>query len=78
NPVFSENFIGKQIYDNNGLYKAIVVRKGGARDGVTYEVDGISGATITADGVTEMLQRGISYYEPYLKGVRKNTKEIMN
>jgi len=31
-----------------------------------YAVDGISGATVTADGVEEMLQRGIKYYLPYL------------
>jgi len=28
-------------------------------------VDGLSGATVTADGVDEMLYRGIKYYEPY-------------
>ncbi|MEL7020934.1 MAG: NADH:ubiquinone reductase (Na(+)-transporting) subunit C [Bacteroidota bacterium] len=77
NPAFSQQFEGKKIYNKQGEYKAIVVRKGGARDGIVYEVDGISGATITADGVTEMLQRGIAYYEPYLQGLRKK-KEIMN
>ena len=76
NPAFVQQFEGKKIYDYNGQYTAVVVRKGGARN-PEYEVDGISGATITADGVTEMLNRGIAYYEPYLQGVRKN-QEVMN
>jgi len=72
NPTFSGSFSDpdklKKIY-NNGVYTSVVVRKGGARN-PEYEVDGISGATVTADGVTEMLNRGIKYYEPYLKTLR--------
>lgn len=69
NPAFSAQFGDKKIYSYNGEYTAVIVRKGGARN-PEYEVDGISGATVTADGVTEMLQRGIKYYEPYLKTLR--------
>ncbi|MEL6719324.1 MAG: FMN-binding protein [Bacteroidota bacterium] len=72
NPTFSGNFSKanepKKIY-NDGEYTSVVVRKGGARN-LDYEVDGISGATVTADGVTEMLNRGIKYYEPYLATLR--------
>lgn len=69
NDGFKKQFIGKKIYSDNGEYKSIFVRKGGAKDPV-HEVDGISGATITADGVTEMLQRGLAYYEPYLNKIK--------
>ncbi|MEM8525858.1 MAG: NADH:ubiquinone reductase (Na(+)-transporting) subunit C [Bacteroidota bacterium] len=69
NPAFSAQFSDKKIYAYNGEYTAVIVRKGGARN-PEYEVDGISGATVTADGVTEMLQRGIKYYEPYLETLR--------
>ena len=68
NPNFSKNFKGKKIY-KDGEYVSVIVRKGGARDQV-YEVDGISGATVTADGVSEMLYRGIKYYEPYFAKLR--------
>ncbi len=68
NPSFKKQFIGKKLYEN-GAFRSVFVRKGGAKDPV-YEVDGISGATITADGVTEMLKRGLKYYEPYLKTVK--------
>ena len=30
-----------------------------------YEVDGISGATITSNGVTVLLKRDLKRYEPY-------------
>jgi Na+-transporting NADH:ubiquinone oxidoreductase subunit C len=66
NPAFPGQFIGKQIFKDGEV--AVLVRKGGSQD-KTYEVDGISGATITCDGVTEMLQRGIAYYLPYLETI---------
>lgn len=65
NKSWVRQFNGKKIYTPEGEYKSITVRKGGAKDPV-YEVDGISGATITADGVSEMLARGLKLYEPYL------------
>ena len=69
NKAWSEQFVGKKIYGEDGEFKSVYVRKGGAKDPV-YEVDGISGATITADGVTEMLKVGIQYYEPFLKSAK--------
>lgn len=69
NPSFSAQFQGKKIYNEDGDYTSVVVRKGGAKN-PQYEVDGISGATVTADGVTEMLYRGIKYYHPFFKNVK--------
>jgi len=59
-------FAGKKIYTADGKYMSITSRKGGAVDPM-HDVDGLSGATVTADGVTEMMIRGIKYYEPYLQ-----------
>lgn len=70
NPAFPAQFEGKKIYRDNGEYTSIVVRKGKAQD-KTFEVDGISGATITVNGVTEMLYRGIQYYAPYFKSQKQ-------
>ncbi len=69
NPQFPAQFEGKTIYSEKGKYTAVVVRKGGAVN-TEYEVDGISGATVTGDGVSEMLDRGIKYYEPYLEKIK--------
>ena len=69
NIAWKNQFVGKKIYGDDGLFRSVLVRKGGAKDPV-YEVDGISGATITADGVSEMLERGLQYYEPYLNTIK--------
>ena len=68
NPSFPSQFKEKKLYDGQ-VYKSVTVRKGGARDEI-YEVDGIAGATVTSDGVSEMLYRGIQYYEPYFKKLK--------
>ena len=70
NPNFAEHFIGKKIYDNSGKYVSVRVQKGGADPDDLYAVDGISGATVTADGVSTMLRRGIEYYDKYFEGYK--------
>ncbi len=66
NPNFRDQFIGKEIFSEDGKFVSITVRKGGAKD-PDHEVDGISGATITADGVTAMLENGLENYMSYIK-----------
>ena len=61
---FQDNFVNKEIYENNNL-KSISVAKGKADENSKYEVDGISGATITSNGVTTLLSRDLRRYEPY-------------
>ncbi len=68
NKSWVRQFIGKKIYDGD-KFMSVTVRKGGAKDPV-HEVDGISGATITADGVSDMLESGLKAYEPYLKTIK--------
>ena len=49
----------------------IIVRKGGAKD-KTHEVDGITGATITCDGVTDMIEEALTKdYKAYLDKIKK-------
>jgi len=69
NANFPNSFKGKQIL-KEGNFVSIGVIKGGAKDPV-HEVDGISGATITATGVSVMLQKGIAVYLPYFEGLKK-------
>lgn len=61
------------LSDYNGKYTGVVVRKGGAKD-KKYEVDGLSGATVTANGVTDMIQMYMTYYEPTLKKLKADGK----
>ena len=72
NPAFAKEFEGTKIYED-GNYVSVKVRKGGAKNR-THEVDAISGATVTSDGVSEMLYRGIKYYQPYLEEIRQSEK----
>ncbi len=69
NPAFAKQFVGKKIHDAQGNYHSVTVRKGGAKD-PEFEVDAISGATLTSNGVTEMMQRGMKYYDPYFKNIQ--------
>ncbi len=71
NPTFPNKFKGKRIYDNDGAYTSVSVIKTGVDANDPHAVDGISGATVTADGVGEMLSRGIKYYEPYFNKIKK-------
>ncbi len=70
NPNFAAQFKGKQLFSSDGAFASITVRKGSAVEPL-HDVDGISGATITSNGVTEMLQRGLRYYLPYIEANKK-------
>lgn len=67
NPAWKAQFSGEQIYDENGKFTSIAVVKGGSDPENIHAVDGITGATITADGVAAMLDKGLMYYETYLE-----------
>ena len=62
---FQSNYIGKEIYSGEELLSIKVTKPGLADKNNLYEVDGISGATITSRGVTELLKRDLQRYEPY-------------
>jgi Na+-transporting NADH:ubiquinone oxidoreductase subunit C len=64
-PIFTEQFKGKKILDDQGNFLGIDVRKGGST--TDYEVDGISGGTITSDGVEVMILDCLKSYFPFLK-----------
>lgn len=71
NAAWKKQFIGKTFVDKDGNITGVGVIKGGAKE-PEWQVDGISGATITADGVDEMLKRGLAYYGPVLKQLEKS------
>tara|TARA_R110002072_G_scaffold15884_10_gene63110 strand:+ start:4409 stop:5209 length:801 start_codon:yes stop_codon:yes gene_type:complete len=63
--IFMDQFPGKKIL-KDGKFVSVEVRKGDASG--DYQVDGISGGTITSVGVDDMLKDCIQNYIPYLKG----------
>lgn len=74
NAKWKSQFVGKKIYDGD-KYVSVYVRKGGAID-MEHEVDGLSGATVTADGVTDMLYKGLKAYEPYMESAAKGATSM--
>lgn len=68
NPAFAQQFKNKTLY-NNGKFTGVDVIKGAIKN-PSFEVNGISGATVTGVGVAEMLQRGLKYYTPYLDKIK--------
>jgi len=71
---FTSNFIGKKVLDAAGSVYGVTVAKGKAEDSglpAEHVVDGISGATITANGVTDLVKDCVQLYEPYLAQLRK-------
>ena len=64
-PIFMDQFLDKKILDSKGDFASIQVMKGNASG--DYEVDGISGGTITSVGVQDMLEDCIQAYVPFLK-----------
>ncbi|MBI65689.1 MAG: NADH:ubiquinone reductase (Na(+)-transporting) subunit C [Candidatus Marinimicrobia bacterium] len=64
---FKTSFIDKEIYLDNQLQSIIVTKAGQADKSSLYEVDGISGATITSRGVEVLLKRDLLRYEKYFR-----------
>lgn len=69
---FQGKFVGKKILDDAGNYVSVKVIKGNRSAENPHGVDGMSGATVTSDGVSEMIQRTLANYIPYFK---KSTKK---
>ncbi|MCK5029437.1 MAG: NADH:ubiquinone reductase (Na(+)-transporting) subunit C [Bacteroidales bacterium] len=75
---FQSKFFGKEIFNENGLFVSVSVLKGGtANPDSKYEIDGISGGTITSVGVDEMLKDCLSSYEPYFKNLKQGIPEMI-
>jgi len=67
---FEDAFIGKKILDENSSFVSVDVVKGGSEEGNNHQVDGITGGTITSDGVTNMLKNDLKVYNNYFKTIR--------
>jgi Na+-transporting NADH:ubiquinone oxidoreductase subunit C len=71
---FCEQFVDKTIFDKEGNFKSIIVKKGGAKtlpqNMQIHGVDAISGGTITSDAVTSMINDVLSAYLPYIQKQR--------
>ena len=68
---FMDRFVGEKVFDNDGKLIGISVSKTNNDpkdlDKNDHEVDAISGATITGDGISDMIIERLTHYQPYLE-----------
>ena len=78
-----QRYKGKKIYDDAGKLVSVEMMKGehgGGESSIEYyledphKVDGMSGATITARGVNDMLENYLNYYQSYFDRVKNEGK----
>lgn len=75
-PWFQKNFVGKKITNLNDEFVSVGVFKGKVQDSVPSNkqanyVDGISGATITGNGIQAFLKSDLQRYEVFSKKLRQ-------
>lgn len=64
--MFQNQFLNKHVLSSNGAVALTVVKNGKVHN-KEFEVDGISGGTITSKGVDAMLKKCIAQYDEFLK-----------
>jgi len=64
---FQDEFKGKKIFSDDGTFASIKVVKGHADPSSAFQVDAISGSTLTSKGLEAMLHDCLSAYEAYFK-----------
>jgi Na+-transporting NADH:ubiquinone oxidoreductase subunit C len=70
-PVISERYEGKKIYDDQGKLVSVSMVKGEKGEPLDdHHVDGMSGATMTGNGVNNMFREYLKSYEAYFKKVK--------
>ncbi len=69
---FREQFQDKTIFDEQGNYHFTVL-KGEGNSLKENQVDGMSGATLTADGTKEMIKNSIAMYRPFFEKIKSES-----
>lgn len=72
---FTDDFKGENLYNESGDFKGVEISKSNGdpnnTDKSDNQVDAISGATITGNGVGAMINSGIRSYLPYFSTLKK-------
>ena len=65
NRAWQEKFRGKHLFKKGSAGVALSVKK--KVDDPDTQVDAVTGATLTSNGVSDMLREGIEKYRPFLE-----------
>lgn len=75
NPAWQASWQGKQLYDQQGELVSVTLKKGAVSPDdpkeVAHYVDGLSGATITSNGVSRDIKKVLEAYQPFFQRMRK-------
>ena len=75
NPEWMAKWVGKSILDDSKKLVGVIVKKGAVDPAIPedkrHKVDGLSGATITCNGITKFVKSDLTAFEKYLASVRK-------
>ncbi len=70
---FTDDFQGESLFDDNGTFRGVAVSKSNNDPNNARKddnaVDALSGATITGNGVSDMIRKGITAYLPYFNSL---------
>ncbi len=77
---FTSSFEGKKIRAESGELVSVTIIKGKVAERIeaekqSYYVDGISGSTLTCNGVSNFLKSELIKYEPYFANINKDEME---
>ena len=76
--VVQDRYKGKKIFDGVELVSVTMVKGEGNTGLSEYQVDGLSGATMTAKGVNVMLEHYLSCYIPFIEKTKSSNKVALN
>ncbi len=73
-PGVQARYQGKEIFDGSGDLVSVAMQKGEGKDYSSdpHMVDGMSGATITANGVNAMLENYLGAYLPFIESKKSS------
>jgi Na+-transporting NADH:ubiquinone oxidoreductase subunit C len=74
-PDVQDRYVGKKIFDESGNLKSVAMLKGENNPSSAldeHHIDGLSGATITGNGVNAMLRNYFEYYDAYFQKIGNN------
>lgn len=75
--VIQNRYKGKEIYDESGKLVSVTMVKGEGNSGLnSHQVDGLSGATMTAKGVNKMLDQYLSCYQAYFQKIKSGDTNV--
>jgi Na+-transporting NADH:ubiquinone oxidoreductase subunit C len=68
---FQKQFVNKKIFDESGEFVSVKVQKSSEPEIPDHSVDGISGGTITSDGLELTIYESMKSYLPFIKSQKK-------